>query len=254
MTCGCAGCTTSWPGRSVAGRVRGGRRGHYEADAAGVARHRDQASSGARGRPGPSWNKAAVGAYGGRAHSGDPKAPADASRRRKPDPDLGWPDSYDDDGNPVDMLADPSSPKEPRTGSVGYARRLIHVYGDRLRYVPAWRRWLLWDGTRWAHDDTGQVARWMKSIARRADRRRAGRPSRTRTSARSCCPQPAGRVLPCRHAGALTLASTEPEMAVSPDQLDADPFLLKTAERHRQLRTLELRAATIRSRKPADQR
>ena len=45
--------------------------------------------------------------------------------------DLGWPASYDDDGNPVDMLADPM-PDEPRT-ELGYARRLIAVYGDRLR-------------------------------------------------------------------------------------------------------------------------
>ena len=61
--------------------------------------------------------------------------------------------------------ADPA-PGEPLT-ELGYARRLIHVYGDRLRYVPAWRRWLVWDGKRWAHDATGQAARWMKSIARR---------------------------------------------------------------------------------------
>ncbi|MGH3126139.1 MAG: hypothetical protein ACRDND_34615, partial [Streptosporangiaceae bacterium] len=79
--------------------------------------------------------------------------------------DLGWPASYDDDGNPVDMFADPL-PKEPRT-ELGYARRLIKVYGDRLRYVPAWRRWLIWDRTRWAHDSTGQAARWMKAVARR---------------------------------------------------------------------------------------
>lgn len=32
-------------------------------------------------------------------------------------------------------------PDEPRT-ELGYAHRLIHVYGDRLRYVPVWRRWL----------------------------------------------------------------------------------------------------------------
>ncbi len=60
--------------------------------------------------------------------------------------------------------ADPA-PDEPKS-ELGYARRLIAVYGDRLRYVPAWRRWLVWDGKRWAHDSTGQAARWMKSIAR----------------------------------------------------------------------------------------
>jgi len=33
-------------------------------------------------------------------------------------------------------------PEEPWT-EYGYARRLIHVYSDRLRYARAWRRWLV---------------------------------------------------------------------------------------------------------------
>src|SRR5438876_1111255 len=53
-----------------------------------------------------------------------------------------------------DLDADDPLPGEPWT-ELGYARRLIHVYGGRLRYVPAWRRWLVWDGRRWAHADTG---------------------------------------------------------------------------------------------------
>ncbi len=61
--------------------------------------------------------------------------------------------------------ADPA-PLEPWS-ELGYARRLIAVYGNRLRYVPQWKRWLAWDGQRWAHDATGQSARWMKAIARR---------------------------------------------------------------------------------------
>ena len=56
---------------------------------------------------------------------------------------------------PASASVDPL-PDEPKT-ELGYARRLIAVYGDRLRYVPAWRRWLVWDGKRWAHDTTGQA-------------------------------------------------------------------------------------------------
>jgi hypothetical protein len=47
-------------------------------------------------------------------------------------------------GNTHKTVNDPM-PDEPRT-ELGYAHRLIHVYGDRLRYVPVWRRWLVWDG------------------------------------------------------------------------------------------------------------
>ena len=136
------------------------------------------------------------------------------------------------------------APKEPMT-DLGYARRLIHVYGGQLRYVPAWRRWLVWDGARWAHDSTGQAARWMKVIARRlttgaqsikdADRRRAAlTAAKHRESAHAI-------------AGSLTLASTEPEMAVSLDTLDADPYLLNCANG-----TLDLRTRSLRDHDPAD--
>ena len=156
----------------------------------------------------------------------------DLGELRPADPD-GLPPVPPDqpDGDRADPL-----PDEPKT-ELGYARRLIKVYGDRLRYVPAWRRWLLWDGTRWAHDSTGQAARWMKATARRitADAL-AIEDKDARAAALS-----AARRGESSHAiaGALTLASTEEELAVGPDQLDADPFLLNCANGTLDLRTLE---------------
>lgn len=127
-------------------------------------------------------------------------------------------------------------PDEPWT-ELGYAKRLIALYGQRLRYVPAWRRWLVWDGTRWAQDATGQAARWMKATARvlttdalaimDKDKRRAALNLARRAESSAGV------------AGALTLASTEPEIAVSPDELDADPFLLNCRNGVLDLRTGE---------------
>ncbi len=141
-----------------------------------------------------------------------------------------------DNGQPGHALADPV-PGEPAT-ELGYARRLVAVYGDRLRYVAAWRRWLVWDGQRWAHDATGQAARWMKAIARRLtcdalaieddkDRKAALNLARRGESSAGV-------------AGALTLASTEQGIVVSPDDLDADPFLLNCRNGVVDLRTGEL--------------
>jgi putative DNA primase/helicase len=148
-----------------------------------------------------------------------------------------------DTGAPAQAARDPV-PGEPWT-ELGYAKRLIAVYGGRLRYVPAWRRWLVWDGTRWAHDSTGQAARWMKVIAR------------TLTTAALAIEDEAGRGAAFRAAkrgesahaiaGALTLASTEPEVAVSPDALDADPYLINCANG-----TLDLRTRQLRAHDPAD--
>ncbi len=149
------------------------------------------------------------------------------------------PASLDDlDGN------DPA-PDEPWT-ELGYARRLIHVYGGRLRYVPAWRRWLVWDGHRWAHDATGQAQRWAKVIARRlttgAMAIKDDEPERKAKISMARRGESAHAV-----GGALTLAGTEREIVVTPDDLDADPFLLNCRNG-----TLDLRTMELRSHNPAD--
>jgi putative DNA primase/helicase len=135
----------------------------------------------------------------------------------------------DGPGRPVDPL-----PDEPMT-ELGYARRLIEVYGARLRFVVAWNRWLIWDGARWAQDADGQAQRWMKLIARSVtsaairdqaekDVQRAAKRAESNGSVK----------------GAMALASTELEIAVSPDDLDADPYLLNCRNGILDLRTGQL--------------
>lgn len=128
-------------------------------------------------------------------------------------------------------------PEEPWT-ELGYANRLVYVYGDRLRYVGAWRKWLVWNGIRWAPDATGQADRWMKVIARRitcaameitdSDRRKAALSAARRGEASAGI------------SGALKLASTVKGIAIEPEALDADPFLLNVANGTLDLRTMEL--------------
>jgi putative DNA primase/helicase len=129
-------------------------------------------------------------------------------------------------------VADPL-PDEPMT-ELGYARRLIEVYGSKLRFVVAWNRWLIWDGARWGPDTDGQVQRWMKVIARTVtsavlldqgdkDMLRAAKRAESNAGVK----------------GALNLASTEPELAISPDDLDADPYLLNCRNGTIDLRTGE---------------
>lgn len=49
---------------------------------------------------------------------------------------------------------------------LGNARRLIHRHGHDLLYVHAWKRWLVWDGTRWQIDENGQVNRLARETVR----------------------------------------------------------------------------------------
>jgi hypothetical protein len=44
----------------------------------------------------------------------------------------------------------------------GNAGRLIALYGDDLRYCHAMKKWIVWDGMRWAVDETDQARRLAK--------------------------------------------------------------------------------------------
>jgi putative DNA primase/helicase len=135
--------------------------------------------------------------------------------------------------------ADPL-PDEPLT-EYGYARRFIKVHSGELRYVPEWKRWLVWDSKRWAHDTTGQAQRRMKSIARRvtAEVLASGSDEEFKATRRG---ETSAAV-----SGALTLASTEIEVVVSHEQLDTDPYLLNCANG-----TVDLRTGEKRDHDPAD--
>lgn len=127
----------------------------------------------------------------------------------------------------------PDPDDEPLT-ELGFARRLVEKHGEHLRYVVPWNRWLIWDGARWAPDADGHVQRCMKVIAREvhtsliesnaeADVIRAAKRAESNSGVK----------------GALTLASTEPEIAITPERLDAHPYLLNCANGIVDLRTGE---------------
>lgn len=133
---------------------------------------------------------------------------------------------------------------EPWT-ELGCARRLADRFGDRLRHVGAWKKWLVWDGTRWAPNSDGQPARWAKVIARGLtteamaiqdkDERKAKLAQARRLESSAAI------------AGILTLAATEARIAITPDRLDADPFLVNCANG-----TIDLRTMTLQEHDSAD--
>lgn len=46
-------------------------------------------------------------------------------------------------------------PSEFPLSDSGNAERLIHNFGSELRFVPAWGRWIYWNGWKWVSDETG---------------------------------------------------------------------------------------------------
>lgn len=107
------------------------------------------------------------------------------------------------------------------------ARWLVAMHGDRLRHIVPRKKWLVWDGTRWQIDHSGQVWRYTKDAADMLPKRTGKRPARAQTKAGI--------------RDMLELAATEEPVAVVPQQLDTDAALLNCQNGTLDLRTMELK-------------
>jgi hypothetical protein len=143
---------------------------------------------------------------------------------------------------PVPLLSEfhPLTRAEGRTDTNNVAR-LVARNRETARWVGAWDKWLLWDGTRWKLDQCLAVELRAKEVAaglwreiveasRRADGDAVKKtvPWATYTNSR-------GGIR-----NMVTLARSE--LAISPDELDADPWLLNVQNGTLDLRTGDLRA------------
>ena len=114
----------------------------------------------------------------------------------------------------------------------GNAERLIALYGDDLRYCHAFKKWLVWDGTRWATDDTDQARRLAKQTMLEFLRQAVAK-------AMEPAEKFARLALDSRRIGSL-LSMAECEIFVRPEDLDRDPFALNFLNGTVDLRTAEI--------------
>jgi putative DNA primase/helicase len=122
---------------------------------------------------------------------------------------------------------------------LGNAQRFIRQHGEDLRYVSLWGKWLVWDGIRWAVDDTYAVVHRAKCTIRGLygeagsiqddDKRRSFVQHITRSESHN------------RIMDMIELAKSEPGIPVGPQQLDSHPWLLNVQNGTLDLRTGQLR-------------
>jgi putative DNA primase/helicase len=145
----------------------------------------------------------------------------------------------DDDGGedqPGPPAADSSVPTivvpEGQT-DLSNARRLIELYGERIRFCHPWRKWLIWDSHRWAVDADGAVERMAKSVAdwiwRTAN-------TLDDAAARRWAAKSAGK-----YGVDAMLALATSEVPISPDDMDGNEWLLNCPNGTVDLRTGEIR-------------
>lgn len=124
------------------------------------------------------------------------------------------------------------SDAESRT-DLGNARRFIDLHGDDVRYCFKWRCWLVWDGQRWAVDETGRIEQLAKDIP---DALWQEASQFNDSTARSFAAKSASE-----HALRSMLTLARSEHPVSPDDMDCDGLLLNCANGTLDLRNGQLR-------------
>lgn len=151
------------------------------------------------------------------------------------------------DDPPVEPTASPEDGDAVSHGSavecartdLGNARRLIQLHGRDLRYFPARRTWYVWDAAQWRADETGEVMRRAKRTVDRlwSEAKVLGDETARAHAFRWAATSQSGGHLDQM----VKLAETEPGVAVTPTQLDADPWLLNCPNG-----VLDLRDGTLR--------
>jgi P4 family phage/plasmid primase-like protien len=114
----------------------------------------------------------------------------------------------------------------------GNADRLVTLHGGNLRYCFAFRKWLVWNGQRWTVDETGQVLKlaklaMVKFLNQAVEKKNEGAEKFARSSLDAR-----------RLQAALTLA--QPELPITPAELDVGPHLLNCLNGTVDLRNGEL--------------
>lgn len=97
---------------------------------------------------------------------------------------------------------------------LGNCERLVDQYGAVVSYVGSWRKWLIWDGRRWVGDDNNLITYYAKQTVRSIAREVPGDAGHAKWAQRS--------EADARISAMVRLASSEPAVAISPDQLDAN--------------------------------
>lgn len=125
----------------------------------------------------------------------------------------------------------------------GNAERLVALYGGYIRFCADLNRWLAWDGTRWQVDAIGKVKQFAKKTIRSiyTEASLESDDSKRRAKAKWAMRSESQAAI----GSMISLAESEPGIAVTADALDTDPWLLNV-----QNGTIDLRTGEIREHRP----
>jgi putative DNA primase/helicase len=122
---------------------------------------------------------------------------------------------------------------------MGNAERLVARHGANIRYCHPWEEWVVYDGRRWARDQSDEITLLAKETVRHIYIE-AGLAhddfARKQLAQWAFKSEARDRI-----AAMIALARSEPGVAIMPDQFDTDPAAFNFRNGTLNLRTLELR-------------
>jgi putative DNA primase/helicase len=127
----------------------------------------------------------------------------------------------------------------------GNGERFAHLFAGRVKFVKAWGAWLVWTGARWQKDGTGEVDRLGKEAVRSVyieASKEEDADARAKLATWAKASEHANR-----RAAMLTLARSEPGIAIAPEDLDRDGWLFNTITG-----TIDMRTGKLRPHDPRD--
>jgi putative DNA primase/helicase len=123
---------------------------------------------------------------------------------------------------------------------LGNARRLVKRHGAKIRFIPEWRKWIIWNGSGWYVDNDGAIMRLAKETveAMYAEALTLAIDDRTKLLKHALKSQAEARLK-----AMVSLAESEAHVVVSASKLDADPWLLGVQNGAVDLKTGQFRPA-----------
>lgn len=122
---------------------------------------------------------------------------------------------------------------------LGNAERLVHRHGDALRYCTPLRAWFIWDGIRWKRDEIQQVMTFATETVRAIYRE--AEDADTKDQAEDISKHASRSEGAARLSALVRLAEAQPRVAIRPDELDSDGWLLNVLNGTLDLRTGDIR-------------
>ncbi len=118
---------------------------------------------------------------------------------------------------------------------VGNGQRLVKHHGEDLLYCVPQRRWYIWDGQHWQHDNSKEIERRAKLTAKNIYVEAASADNNETMAKHAIRSQSSARVK-----AMIDMASSEREVVITPDHFDQNRYLFNCQNGTVNLRTGQL--------------